>query len=177
MCALSYAVSQILVRRIGSRDSTLTIGLYTIVCAGIFVVPMGWLLNAVIGLGDEAPHLAFNWFLPDLDEMPRLALLGLLGMGGYLLLSARLSGGRRQRHRALRVRLPADRRGARLLCLGGGTGLEHLGRHGPDHRQRHLHRPPRAGGRPPRPHPGADRRDTPFVPGYPPTPPQADEER
>ena len=87
ICALSYAISQIAVRRIGNRDSTLTIGLYTIVCAGVFVVPMGWALNAVIDLGEHAPHLAFRWFVPTADELPMLVALGIVGMAGYILLS------------------------------------------------------------------------------------------
>ena len=87
ICALSYAISQIAVRRVGSRDSTLTIGLYTIVCAGVFVVPMGWALNALFDLGEHAPHLAFRWFVPTMDALPMLMALGTVGMAGYILLS------------------------------------------------------------------------------------------
>ena len=87
ICAMSYAISQIAVRRIGSRDSTLTIGLYTIVCAGIFVIPMGWALNALFDLGEHAPHLAFRWFVPANDAVPMLIVLGTVGMAGYILLS------------------------------------------------------------------------------------------
>lgn len=86
-CAISYAVSQITVRRVGSRDSTLTIGFYTIVSAGLFVVPMSWLLNALTGIGAEAPHLAFRWVVPTLDALPMLVLLGAIGMAAYMLLS------------------------------------------------------------------------------------------
>jgi drug/metabolite transporter (DMT)-like permease len=87
LCALSYAISQVTVRRIGDRDSTLTIGLYTIVCAGVFVVPMGWALNALVDLGEHAPHLAFRWFVPTIDALPMLIVLGAVGMAGYMLLS------------------------------------------------------------------------------------------
>ncbi|MDX1400753.1 MAG: DMT family transporter [Kiloniellales bacterium] len=86
-CALSYAISQIAVRRIGSRDSTLTIGLYTIVCAGAFVVPISWALNALIDLGEHAPHLAFRWFIPTIDALPMLIALGTVGMAAYILVS------------------------------------------------------------------------------------------
>ncbi len=87
LCAMSYATSQIAVRRVGSRDSTLTIGLYTIVCAGVFVVPMGWALNGLVDLGEHAPHLAFRWLVPTLDALPMLVALGTVGMAGYILLS------------------------------------------------------------------------------------------
>lgn len=87
VCAVTYSVSQIAVRRVGRRDSTLTIGLYTIVSAGIFVVPMSWALNALIGLGEHAPHLAFRWTVPGLGAAPALIGLGALGMAAYILLS------------------------------------------------------------------------------------------
>ena len=86
-CAVTYATSQIAVRRVGRRDSTLTIGLYTIVSAGIFVVPMSWALNALAGLGEQAPHLAFRWIVPTLEAAPMLVALGVVGMVGYILLS------------------------------------------------------------------------------------------
>ena len=87
MCAFTYAVSQIAVRRVGRRDSTLTIGLYTIVSAGIFVVPMSWALNALFALGEQAPHLAFRWMVPALEAAPMLLALGAAGMVAYILLS------------------------------------------------------------------------------------------
>jgi drug/metabolite transporter (DMT)-like permease len=86
-CAMSYAISQIAVRHVGSRDSTLIIGLYTIVCAGVFVVPISWALNALVDLGEHAPHLAFRWFVPTLDALLMLIALGVVGMAGYILLS------------------------------------------------------------------------------------------
>ena len=86
-CAVSYAISQIAVRRVGSQDSTLTIGLYTILCAGVFVIPMGWALNVLVDLGDHAPHLAFRWFVPTVGALPILIALGTVGMAGYILLS------------------------------------------------------------------------------------------
>lgn len=86
-CAISYAISQITVRSVGSRDSTLTIGLYTIVCAGVFVVPLGWVLNALVDLDGHASHLDFRWFVPSTDALPMLIALGTIGMAGYILLS------------------------------------------------------------------------------------------
>jgi drug/metabolite transporter (DMT)-like permease len=39
ICAVTYSIAQIIMRIVGERDSTLTVGLYTIVFAGVFVIP------------------------------------------------------------------------------------------------------------------------------------------
>lgn len=87
ICAVTYAISQIIMRKIGDRESTLTVGLYTIVFAGILIAPGGWLVNQVIDVGPEMRHLRSDWPVPPLGHLPLLALLGLTGMVGYMLLS------------------------------------------------------------------------------------------
>ena len=87
ICALTYATSQIIVRRIGDQETTLTIGLYTIAFSGVLIGPMGWLLNQVIAVGPDAPHLRADWPLPSGDGVMMLGLLGVVGMIGYLLIS------------------------------------------------------------------------------------------
>ena len=84
---MTYAISQIIMRKIGDRESTLTVGLYTIVFAGILIAPGGWLVNQVIDVGPEMRHLRSDWPVPPLGHLPLLALLGLTGMVGYMLLS------------------------------------------------------------------------------------------
>jgi drug/metabolite transporter (DMT)-like permease len=42
LCAVTYAASQIIARRIGDRESTLTVGLYTLGFSGLMILPMGW---------------------------------------------------------------------------------------------------------------------------------------
>jgi drug/metabolite transporter (DMT)-like permease len=39
ICAVTYSIAQIIMRNMGERDTTLTVGLYTIVFAGVFVIP------------------------------------------------------------------------------------------------------------------------------------------
>ena len=85
-CAFSYAVSQVLVRRVGRRDSSLTVGLYTIVTAGVFVVPLGWAVNSLLDLGAAAPHLGFHWHLPTPESAPWLIAIGSVGMVAYIFL-------------------------------------------------------------------------------------------
>jgi len=87
ICASSYAVSQIIARRIGERESTLTTGLYTIALAGVLIVPMGWVVNQVIEIGPEFHHVRWEWPAVSRGEAARLGLLGSLGMVGYMLLS------------------------------------------------------------------------------------------
>ncbi|MCR9148039.1 MAG: DMT family transporter [Rhodobacteraceae bacterium] len=87
ICAVFYAAGQVLARRIGDQESSLTVGLWTLAFSGVLIFPMGWVVNAVFPLGPEAAHLLIS--VPDLalTELPRLALLGLVGMSGYIFLS------------------------------------------------------------------------------------------
>ena len=87
LCAVTYAISQIIARQIGDRESTLTVGLYTLTFAGILILPMGWLVNQVITITPATHHL--RWELPPgvLSDLPRLALLGAIGMAAYTLVS------------------------------------------------------------------------------------------
>ena len=87
ICATTYSTSQIIVRRIGDQETTLTVGFYTIVLAGLFVIPMGWALNAFTDLGTLVPHLRWVWDPISLYEVGRLTMLGVFGMIGYILLS------------------------------------------------------------------------------------------
>ena len=87
ICAAFYAASQILARQIGERESSLTVGLYTLAFTGPILLGMGYLLNSVLTFGPEFHHL--RWTLPPETggDLPTLALLGLIGMAGYILLS------------------------------------------------------------------------------------------
>lgn len=87
LCAVTYALSQIIARKIGDRESTLTVGLYTLTFAGILILPMGWLVNQVIEITPATYHL--RWDVPQeaFDDLPRLALLGAIGMAAYSLIS------------------------------------------------------------------------------------------
>ena len=87
ICAVTYSISQIIVRKIGENESTLTIGLYTIVFAGLFVIPMGWAINTFTDLGAMAPHLRWEWGIVSFSEAGKLVLLALFGMFGYILIS------------------------------------------------------------------------------------------
>jgi drug/metabolite transporter (DMT)-like permease len=87
ICAATYAVSQVIMRKVGQNESSLTVGLHTIVFAGIFTIPMGWGLDLATGIGAEAPHVRWEWVIPSLPDAFRLLALALLGMVGYILLS------------------------------------------------------------------------------------------
>lgn len=86
-CALFYAIAQILARRIGDRETTLTTALYTLVFSGLLIIPFGWLTNAIVTIPAEYTHLQFTWVLPTGWEIGRLALLGAVGLVGYFLLT------------------------------------------------------------------------------------------
>ena len=86
-CAATYAASQVIVRRIGEQETTLTIGLYTIGLSGLLILPIGWSVATLFGLGEAYHHLAWTWSLASWQDAGRLALLGTAGMVGYMLLS------------------------------------------------------------------------------------------
>lgn len=87
MCALTYAIGQVLARVIGDRDSSLTTGLYTLVPAAPMILLLGWSLNQIIDLGPEFHHL--RWAFPSeaLTDIPRLLLVGSAGLIGWILIS------------------------------------------------------------------------------------------
>ncbi len=86
-CALSYAISQIIARKIGDGESSLTAGLQTISFMGVMILPMGWLCNQLITIGPEFHHLRMGWPANLAQDWPLLLLLGFVGMMGWILLS------------------------------------------------------------------------------------------
>ncbi len=87
ICAFCYATSQILARRIGDQDTAMVAGAYTIIVAGLFVLPVGWGMNAFFDIGSYADHLRWSWEAFTFDFLPWLVLLGTIGMIGWTLLS------------------------------------------------------------------------------------------
>ncbi len=87
LCALTYAISQVIARQIGDRETTLTTGFLTIAFAGLLIVPMGYLVSQLIDFGQEFRHLRWDWQLPEAERLHLLVLLGVVGMVGFMLLS------------------------------------------------------------------------------------------
>lgn len=87
ICACSYAASQMLARRIGDRDTAMVAGAYTIILAGLIVLPLGWSLNVLFDIGAQAAHLRWSWDAFTFAMLPWLAMLGALGMVAWTLLS------------------------------------------------------------------------------------------
>ncbi|MEB8388695.1 DMT family transporter [Rhodobacteraceae bacterium KMM 6894] len=86
-CALTYAISQILARQIGDRETTLTTGLQTITMMGVLILPMGWVINAVLPIGPEFHHMRMELPAQTWLDWPKLLLLGLVGAVGWMLLT------------------------------------------------------------------------------------------
>ncbi len=87
ICALTYAISQIIVRKIGEKDTSLTIGLYTISFSGLLIVPIGFAVTQVIDITPELRHLSMDWPLPSVEGLGMLAVLGIIGTIAYTLVS------------------------------------------------------------------------------------------
>ncbi|MCZ4352988.1 DMT family transporter [Roseovarius aestuarii] len=86
-CAFTYALSQILARQIGTRETTLTTGLQTITMMGVLILPLGWLANMILPIGPEFHHLRMALPVQTLDDWPQFVVLGLVGTVGWMLLT------------------------------------------------------------------------------------------
>ena len=87
LCAGMYSAGQILARYIGDRESTLTTGLYTTVISSVLVLPLGWGLNQMLTMGSEFAHIGWHFPADVRADWQAIALLGLVGMAGYLMMS------------------------------------------------------------------------------------------
>ena len=87
VCALTYAISQIIARAIGEKESTLTTGLQTITFMGILILPLGWATNEFLDIGPEYHHLRMAWPTELARDWLKFLALGLVGMIGWMLLT------------------------------------------------------------------------------------------
>ncbi|MEM7732352.1 MAG: DMT family transporter [Pseudomonadota bacterium] len=85
--AVLYATSQILARKIGDRESSLTVGLYTLVWSGPVVLFMGFILNQIFTFTPEFSHMEWHFPSVPLSHVLGLLCLGISGLTGYVLLS------------------------------------------------------------------------------------------
>lgn len=87
VAAVLYALAQVLARRMGQGDTALTTGLYTSGFMGVFILPIGWGVSQIVGVGPEVDHLRWDWTLPMGTGLIWIVCLGLAGMLGLMLLS------------------------------------------------------------------------------------------
>lgn len=87
LCALTYAISQVIVCKIGEQDTSLTIGLYTISLSGVLIIPMGFAVSQMIVITPELNHLRMDWPMPETEGIAMLAVLGSIGTVAYTLVS------------------------------------------------------------------------------------------
>ena len=87
ICAVFYAISMVLTRKVGDSESSLTMGLWTIGFSGLLIWPMGWVVNSMVSVGPEFAHLRLEFLVPQGAELGQLALIGVVGMTGYILLN------------------------------------------------------------------------------------------
>ncbi len=87
LTALTYALSQIIARRIGERETTLTTGFYTLAFSGVLLVPADYLFNTFFDPVPTFHHLRWEWPALDMATTAQLAFLGAIGTVGYMMLS------------------------------------------------------------------------------------------
>ena len=84
--AVMYAISQVLARVIGERETTLTVGLHTLFFSGVMIIPFGWMVSQLVGDAPEFQHLSFQFFDQFFAGWNTLIIMGVIGMIGYLLI-------------------------------------------------------------------------------------------
>ena len=84
--AATYAVSQVIARRIGDRETSLTLGLYTVAASGVLLAPAAYAVNLMIDVGPEFRHIRWDWAFPA-ENFELAFLLAVAGMIGYILIS------------------------------------------------------------------------------------------
>lgn len=87
LCAVCYSVAQILARKIGERESTLTVGFQSLGFGGLIVLPAAWLLNTILGFGPEFAHLRLSAPQLSVEALAWSGTIGLFGMVGFVLIS------------------------------------------------------------------------------------------
>ena len=92
LCALTYAISQILAHKIGDRETTLTTGLYTVSLAGLLMIPTGWVVNQLIAVDESFKHIQWRWpevslSLESIMLLWPVVVLGITGLVGIMLLT------------------------------------------------------------------------------------------
>lgn len=85
--AVTYAITLIMLRRMGDVESTLTVALHTSVTFGSFILLNGYLLSLILGPLAGFEHLYWTWRMPPLSDAPILFLLGVCGVAGLTLAS------------------------------------------------------------------------------------------
>ena len=84
--AFFYAIQQTLSRWMGDRETSMTLGLYSLGSASVFVMIMGYGLNYFLDMGPDFHHMRWEVWLPPLEESGILLFLGFNGMVAMLLL-------------------------------------------------------------------------------------------
>lgn len=84
--AVTYAFQQTLSRWLGDRESSLTLGLYSLTTAAVAIVPLGYGVNMWFDLGADFHHLRWDWWVPSVTEAGLLGFMGVIGMTAMMLL-------------------------------------------------------------------------------------------
>jgi len=85
--AFTYAISIVLLRRVGDSESSLTVALHSAFWFALFIFLNGYILSLVVGPIEGFKHLDWVWTIPMAGDLPILLGLGLCGFAGLILIS------------------------------------------------------------------------------------------
>lgn len=84
--AITYAGAQVVARRIGDRETSLTLGLYTLGPVIVLMPLLAYAATSAIEIGPEFRHLRWDWSVPA-DLVWLVLVVASIGLVGYILIS------------------------------------------------------------------------------------------
>ncbi len=86
-CAILYAASQIVARKMGDGDTLLMTALFTVLFMALAIPLVGGLTAWILPEGPETHHVRWDWAIPQGMDLLWVALLGISGMAGITFLT------------------------------------------------------------------------------------------
>lgn len=82
--AFTYALTFVLLRRVGGSETSLSVAFQTFFYFGIMIVAGGAVLTSIIGSIDGFPHLDWRWRWPGTGDLSLLVLLAVTSVCGFV---------------------------------------------------------------------------------------------
>lgn len=82
--AFSYALTFVLLRRVGGSETSLSVAFQTFLYFGGFIIAGGFVLTTLAGPIDGFPHLDWRWQYPEVNDLPLLLLLAACSVCGFV---------------------------------------------------------------------------------------------
>lgn len=82
--AFTYALTFVLLRKVGGSETSLSVAFQTFFYFGIFIVAGGAILSHLSGPIEGFAHLDWRWQLPEINHLPLLVMLAVCSVCGFV---------------------------------------------------------------------------------------------